>query len=223
MKILYGAPASVFVRKPRILLREKGVDFHCEPTNPMLEVSHEFKAISPLLKIPAFKENDFHIADSSAICAYIDAKYPFPSFYPKKPEELAQALWFEEYADTVLFSAIAPCYYQTVLVPLYRNREPDELAIENALTKNLPTVAAYLENCIKGKQYFVGNQFSIADIAIVSIFFNMVFSGYPLPEDKWPHLSAYLNRHFQRESFKECIVDVVQELTRASHSKASLI
>ncbi len=36
MKILYGAPASVFVRKPRIILNEKGIDFHCEPINPML-------------------------------------------------------------------------------------------------------------------------------------------------------------------------------------------
>ena len=84
MRILYGAPASVFVRKPRILLNEKGIDFHCEPTNPMLEVSDEFKNISPLLKIPVFKDNDFVIADSSAICAYIDAKYPSPSFYRKR-------------------------------------------------------------------------------------------------------------------------------------------
>lgn len=97
MKILYGAPNSVFVRKPRILLQEKNIHFITAPVSPMLNLSEEFKAISPLGKIPVFKDEDFVLADSSAICAYIDAKYPTPPFYPKKPEELAQALWFEEY------------------------------------------------------------------------------------------------------------------------------
>jgi glutathione S-transferase len=81
MRILYGAPGSVFVRKPRILLQEKNIHFISQPVNPMLEVSDEFKAISPLKKIPVFKDNDYVIADSSAICAYIKKPrqdYAFP-------------------------------------------------------------------------------------------------------------------------------------------------
>jgi glutathione S-transferase len=74
MKILYGAPGSVFVRKPRILLQEKGISFTANPINPMLDVSEEFKTISPLRKIPVFKDEDYVIPDSSAICAYIDEK-----------------------------------------------------------------------------------------------------------------------------------------------------
>ncbi|WP_019217880.1 glutathione S-transferase N-terminal domain-containing protein [Legionella tunisiensis] len=46
-RILYGAPASVFVRKPRILMQEKRLSFITEPVNPMLAVSAEFEAISP--------------------------------------------------------------------------------------------------------------------------------------------------------------------------------
>ncbi len=67
MRILYGAPASVFVRKPRILLQEKGISFNAHPVNPMLDVTDEFKRMSPLNKIPVFKEGDYVIADSSAI------------------------------------------------------------------------------------------------------------------------------------------------------------
>lgn len=83
----------------------------------MLAVSAEFEAISPLRKIPAFREGDYVLADSSAICAYLEKQYPSPSFYPTTAEALGKALWFEEYADTALFQAIAPCYYQTVLAP----------------------------------------------------------------------------------------------------------
>lgn len=216
MKILYGAPGSVFVRKPRILLQEKNIDFIAQPVNPMLEVSEEFKAMSPLGKIPVFKDGDYVIADSSAICAYIDRKYPSPSFYPEDPESFGETLWFEEYADTALFQAVAPCYYQTILVPLYRDREPDYNAIHIAISKNLPPVADYLEAKLKGKLYLVANQFTIADVAVASVFFNMYLSGFPLSKSKWPCLSAYLDFHFERKSFSSCRTDIMLEIERIS-------
>jgi glutathione S-transferase len=212
MKILYGAPGSVFVRKPRILLQEKNIDFIAQAVNPMLEVSEKFKAMNPLGKIPVFKDGDYVIADSSAICAYIDRKYPSSSFYPEDPESFGEAIWFEEYADTALFQAVAPCYYQTILVPLYRNREPDYNAIHAALSKNLPPVADYLETKLKGKLYLVANQFTIADVAVASVFFNMYLSGFPLSKSKWPHLTAYLDFHFERESFSSCRKDIMLEI-----------
>lgn len=216
MKILYGAPGSVFVRKPRILLQEKGVEFITQPVNPMLEVSEEFKALSPLKKIPVFKDEDYVLADSSAICAYIDAKYPSLLFYPKDPLLLGQALWLEEYADTALFQAVAPCYYQTVLVPLYRNREPDQKAIQIAISQNFPPHADYLEKHLIGKQYLVGDKFTIADVAVTSVFFNMYLSGYPLSRLRWPNLVNYLNSQFQRKSFKSCVKDMEIELEKLS-------
>lgn len=214
-KILYGAPASVFVRKPRILMQEKGLGFITEPVNPMLAVSAEFEAISPLGKIPAFRDGDYVLADSSAICAYIEKQYPSPSFYPTAAEALGKALWFEEYADTALFQAIAPCYYQTVLAPLYRNRRPAQPVINEALTEKLPPIAAYLEKQLIGKRYLVDEQFTIADIAITSIFLNMYLSGYPLEQAQWPHLSTYLQQNFERASFRSCINEVNEELERA--------
>jgi glutathione S-transferase len=216
MRILYGAPGSVFVRKPRILLQEKGISFIAQPVNPMLEVSDEFKAISPLKKIPVFKDSNYVVADSSAICAYIDMKYPSPSFYPKDPETLGQVLWLEEYADTALFQAIAPCYYQTVLVPLYCHRQPDQNAINTVISQNLPPVADYLEKKVIGKQYLVSDQFTIADVAVTSTFLNMYLAGFPLSESKWPHLTTYLDRHFQRESFSSCVEDVKVELKKVN-------
>nr|HAT8713882.1 glutathione S-transferase family protein [Legionella jordanis] len=220
MRVLYGAPASVFVRKVAILLEEKGVGFVVDPVNPMLETSAEFKSISPLGKIPVFRDGDFTVADSSAICSYIEAKYPAPPFYPKTAEELAKALWYEEFADTALFQAIAPCYYQAVLVPLYRNRVPDEQSIQRALMQQLPPVADYLERQLIDKRHLVGHEFSIADVAVVSIFLNMHAAGFSLPEGKWPWLSSYLKLHFQRPSVLFCTQDLHKEVQRAEARKA---
>jgi glutathione S-transferase len=223
LKILYGAPASTFVRKPRILLVEKNIPFITIPVNPMLETSEEFKAISPLGKIPVFQDENFTIADSSVICAYIDKQYPTPSFYPNDPKALSQALWLEEYADTALFQAIAPCYYQTVLVPLYRNRQPDQHAIQVALSQQLPPIADYLEKTLAHKEFFVANQFSIADVTIISIFLNMHAAGFPLSKTKWPGLAAYLDRHFQRASFSLSMEDVKKECEKLTANLSCLL
>lgn len=214
MIILYGAPASVFVRKPRILLQEKQIPFQTDPINLYEYINNNFKQASPLNKIPALRDNDYLLADSSAICAYIDKKYPAPSFYPEDPKEFGKALWYEEYADTVLFQAIAPCYYQTILVPLYKGTLPDQKAIDNAITHNLPPVANYLDNELINKDFLVGNQITIADVAVTSMFMNMYLSGFPLDKERWPNLSRYLEILFKRESFFSCIQDVEIELNR---------
>lgn len=214
MIILYGAPGSVFVRKPRILLQEKKIDFTVDPINLYQYVNPEFKQASPLNKIPALRDGDFTLADSSAICAYIDKKYPHPKFYPDHSEEYGKALWYEEYADTVLFQAIAPCYYQTILVPLYKQQEPDQNAINVVLKEKLPVVATYLESQLINKSFLVDNQFTIADVAVVSMFFNMYQSGFTVSSSLWPNLSRYLDNHFKRDSFTSCVKDIETERSK---------
>jgi len=101
-----------------------------------------------------------------------------------------------------------------VLVPLYHRREPDKEAINTALNMQLPKVASYLEDELIAKQFLVGNQFTIADVAVVSMFMNMYLSGFQLDPECWPNLSAYLNQHFKRESFNSCVQDVEAELLK---------
>ena len=214
MLILYGDPASVFVRKPRILLKEKRIDFKIDPIDIYEYINDEFNKASPLKKIPALKDGNFTLADSSAICAYIDKKYPNPSFYPSEPKCYGKALWYEEYADTVLFQAVAPCYYQMVLVPLYYHRKPDIEAINRAINIHLPNVASYLDNELMEKQFLVGSNFTIADVAVVSMFMNMYLSGFQLNSEFWPNLSTYLDNHFKRESFSDCIKDVEAKIVK---------
>jgi glutathione S-transferase len=202
---LYGDPASVFVRKVRILLVEKKIPFIPIVYNPLVEHSPEFLAMNPLNKIPVLKQGSYTLADSSAICAYLDKKYPTPAFYPQEVEAYGKVLSYEEYADTALFNALAPCYFQKVLVPLYRERLPDEQAIEDSLKVKLPPICDYLENELKGKTYLVDHQFTVADVAIASMFLNTFASGFPLPTNKWPLLNHYLQSIFNRQSFKDCV------------------
>ncbi len=218
MRILYGAPASVFVRKVKILLIEKNLEYVNIPINPMLELPQEFKKISPLGKIPVYQEDGYILSDSSAICAYLDAKYSHPSFYPKNPELLGRTLWLEEFADSALFQATAACYYQTVLVRLYRERAPDAQAIDSAIAQQLPPMADYLEKELGVNEFLIGDFFTIADVSVSCILMNVYLSGYELSFKKWPNLTHYLERIFNRASFRICELDVKKEISKLACS-----
>ena len=90
MPTLYGISASPFVRKVRVALAEKGIAYEHDPVVPM-NVSAEYKKISPLGKVPAYKDGDRTLADSSVICAYLERVHPSPPLYPQGPEDYARA------------------------------------------------------------------------------------------------------------------------------------
>ncbi len=106
MPKVHGVNASPFVRKVRVALAEKGIDYELIPVMPM-GVSDEFKKISPLGKIPVFEADDgFTLPDSSCILPYLERIQPDPSLYPKDAKDFGWALFLEEYADSKLAETV---------------------------------------------------------------------------------------------------------------------
>src|SRR6201996_8204359 len=103
---LYGSNLSPFVRKIRVVLMEKGIDYALDQINPFRQPP-EFAAISPLKRIPVLRDTDLPelntLPDSSVIADYLENKFPEPVLYPKSHFARARALWFEEYADSGIF------------------------------------------------------------------------------------------------------------------------
>ena len=104
---LLGGSVSPFVRKIRVVLAEKGLDYEHEQVNPF-SAPPGWREISPLGRIPAFKDGDRIINDSSVIAAYLEKKFPKPALYPSDPYDYARALWFEEFMDGARGSAAGP-------------------------------------------------------------------------------------------------------------------
>ncbi len=173
MKI-YGFPLSPFVRKVLVTLKEKRLDAELVPSNPN-QPDPEFSAVSPFHKIPAFRDGDFTIADSTAIVTYLDAKYPEPALLPSSPEARARAVWFEEGADTVLIPTAAPIVVNRFLRPRIFGTEGDEaaaLAAEEAVKRPLD----YLESKVTDE--WLDTEFSIGDVAVASAFRTLGYAGW---------------------------------------------
>ena len=198
MKI-YGFPLSPFVRKVVVAVKEKGLEAEVVPSNPS-QPDEEFAAISRFHKIPAFRDGDFTLADSTAIVTYLDAKYPEPALLPASPEARAKAIWFEEVADTVFIPAGAPIVLNRFLRPRIFGTEGEEAAAidaEEAVKRTL----AYLDGAVSDG--WLAGEFTVGDIAVASVIRTLGYAGWQLDAAAYPRLAAWYGRVQAREGWKQ--------------------
>ena len=207
--IVYGSNLSPFVRKVRIVLIEKGVDYTLDQINPFRQPP-EFAAISPLKQIPVLRDTDQPepntLPDSSVIADYLERKFPIPSLFPVAPFARARALWFEEYADSGLFPVMGRGLFFERVVKKFQRGVTDAALCLRTVTESLPPFFDYLEGEIRGKAFFV-DEFSIADIAVASVMANYRHSGEELDAARWPHLAAHVAKILARPSFKSVLAE----------------
>lgn len=205
MLIVYGVGPSPYVRKVRVLLAEKGVPYELEPVFPM-NVSAEFKKISPLGKIPALRDGDRTLCDSSILCAYLERKHPEPPLYPSDAYDCARALWFEEYGDSGLAPVLGPkIFFQKIVAPRFLGQKTDEAMVEKALADEVPPLFDYLEGELGAADALIGGRFSIADIGVCTQIANFQHAGCAVDAARWPKLARYARATLARPSFAKLL------------------
>lgn len=204
MPTVYGVPLSPFVRKVRLAMEEKGIEYQLESVLPFPphNAAPEFRAMSPLGKVPALRDGDFTISDSSVILNYLDQKHPSSSLRPADAEGCARALWFEEFADSKLAETIGPIFFNRVVKPNILQQEPDPSAIEAAL-EALPPFFDYLEGQLSDNGFLVGEELTVADVAVGAMLRLFQVAGESVDASKWPKLAAYHGRLDQRPTFEK--------------------
>jgi glutathione S-transferase len=207
---LYGSNLSPFVRKVRVILIEKSIDYTLDQINPFRQPP-EFAAISPLKRIPVLRDTDLPepntLPDSSVIADYLEHKFPMPRLYPAAPFARAQALWLEEYVDGGLFPVMGAGLFFERVVKKFQRGITDVALCERTVQQTLPPFFDYLEREIGGKSFFVDETFTIADIAVASVMVNYRHSGEELDATRWPAFSAYLAKVLARPSFQVMLAD----------------
>ena len=197
--IVHGSTLSPFVRKVMVFAAEKGlaVENKVAPPGPK---SAEFLAISPFGKIPAFEDGDFRLCDSSAIVHYLDAQYPEHNLIPVEARARGRTVWFDEYADTIMFAAAAPIFFNRVVAGLM-GMEGDMVAADKAEAEALPPVLAYLERAIPASGFLVEDRLTLADIAVAAPFVNFSHAGVMIDAAAFPKVTAYAAAMLARPSF----------------------
>lgn len=211
---VYGAPLSPFVRKLRLLLAEKGLDYQLQIVAPFNQPDWFFE-ISPLGRIPGFRDGELSLADSSVIAQYIEEQHPETvALYGHSAAERAQIRWLEKYADYELAPLTTFCVFVNRALNPTMGKPCDEAEVQKAIEDKLPRHFDYLEKTLAGNDYFVGNRLSMADLAFACQVINMEHGNAQIDAARWPGLAALQARLCQRDSVQAILPDECRMLEK---------
>jgi len=210
--IVYGSTLSPYVRKVMAFATEKGLALELKPAG-LGRGGPEFEQCSPFGKMPGFRDpgadhgRDFCISDSTAIITYLDAKYPEPNLIPVDPIARARAIWYEEFADTILMAAGGKIFFNRFVAPKVLKTAGDEGVAAAAELNELPPLLDYLETLVPDCGFLIESRITLADIAVASPFVNMEHVGLKTDAARWPRTARYLDAIHARPSFAPVIAE----------------
>jgi len=157
---LIGSHTSPFVRKVRIVLAEKKIEYDFVIDSPWLEGS-KVPNINPLGKIPALVlDDDTPLFDSRVIVEYIDSVTPNNKLIPAPSRERTEVKRWEAVADGIC-DAAAAVFLEAKRPPAQQSA--DWIARQRSkITRGLEFMAEELGE----KPFCMGTHLSLADIAV---------------------------------------------------------
>src|SRR5262245_4035651 len=96
---LFANSLSPFVRKVRITLYEKGVDFDAVEIERG-EQRADLLRVNPRGEVPALVDGDVVVVGSSTICDYVEERFPACPLLPSEPSARARCRTLERLSDT---------------------------------------------------------------------------------------------------------------------------
>lgn len=197
---LIASLTSPYVRKIRILLLEKQLEFEFVNDSPWEAATH-VPDFNPLGKVPALVTDAGEIFfDSPIIADYIETLGEYAPQIPQNALESVRVRQLEALADGITDAGVA------WLMETRRAADKQEPA---GITRQRDKVCrglTVLEKRLGANEWFYGGEFSRADIAVACC---LLWFDFRLPSfawrDSYPVLAAYAERLGKRPSFAATI------------------
>jgi glutathione S-transferase len=197
-----GAPNP---RRVNMFLFEKGIT-HIERQNYDLNAgehrSAAFTAMNPISRVPVLELDDGRfLAESRAICSYLESLYPEPNLMGVDAEERAFIEMADRQVEMTLLAAVANHVRHTHpgLLPL-ENPQFKDYAAEQG--KRMVAAAALFDAVLARQPWMAGDRFTIADItAFCGLEFARLVKFKPA-EAGFVNLAAWRDRVAERPSAK---------------------
>tara|TARA_Y100001978_G_scaffold40032_1_gene35585 strand:+ start:236 stop:961 length:726 start_codon:yes stop_codon:yes gene_type:complete len=192
MLTLYQFRHSSFCLKVRLALHAKKIPYRVQEVSPGIGQIEIFQ-MSGQKQLPVIKDdNDQIISDSSNICEYIDQKNDLNRLFPQDEQLLAQAKIIEDWADTTmattckkalvkstldnpqLRSALLPDEVPSTIrgivnkLPFQKVSKISNVVLSDKSNLDLQKILEALSKTLITQKFLIGNNLSIADIAVAS-------------------------------------------------------
>ena len=192
---LYGSARS---RGVRVLwmLGELGIKFDHKDWLPRAPETRtpEYRALNPNGRVPTIDDDGFILSESMAINFYLAKKHKSP-LYPADPKMEARALQWSLWETDRLDRQIVNYARHSKELPA-AERKPE---IAEASWKEIVESFDVLEGALSKSEWLAGPAFSVGDLNVAAA----LYRALTLDLGKWPKLSAWLKRCWERPAAKK--------------------
>lgn len=226
---LYHGAISNCSMRVRMTLIEKGLDWesHHIDLKKKENITDEYFGINPNGLVPTLIDNGVVHIESNDIIDYLDETYPEPSLRAADNDEMMEWLHL---AAAIHVPACKPYVYATKIAAkikkteeeqakydaLQQNKELKEFHSKHAGDKQFSTsefdkAKAILNACftklevtLEGRDWIMGDQFTLADISWIPLYFVLYGCGFPF--DRYPNVQRWAAAFEAKESYQQGVL-----------------
>ena len=164
MNRLYHVPLSPFCRKVRLVLAEKKIEVELVEER-YWEQDPDFLRRNPAGKVPVLRMDGMTMAESQAICEYLEESCPEPALLPKgakaRYEVRRLCSWFD---DKFHHEVTANLLYERVNKKITKQGYPESRNVK-AGAKAIKYHLDYMTWLLDQRRWLAGDQMTLADFA----------------------------------------------------------
>lgn len=194
MMVLYSGTTCPFSQRCRFVLFEKGMDFEIRDVD-LFNKPEDIAVMNPYGQLPILVERDLILYESNIINEYIDERFPHPQLMPADPIMRARARLFLFNFEKELFTHVSTLEARGV---------PDNPKLREWARNQLRDRLAQLAPIFVKNKYFLGEEFSMLDVAIAPLLWRLDHYEIELPKSAVP-IQKYAERLFSRPAYIEAL------------------
>ncbi|WP_218996877.1 stringent starvation protein SspA [Shewanella algae] len=193
---LFSGADDLYSHQVRIVLAEKGVTVDVLQVDPN-DMPEDLLELNPYNSVPTLVDRELVLYESRIIMEYLDERFPHPPLMPVYPVSRGQSRLMMHRIDTDWYCLVD------------RIRKGDRAdAARKELQESLLSIAPVFAEM----PYFMSEEFGLADCYLGPLLWRLPVLGIELDNRGGKDIKAYMNRIFERESFKASLTEAEREM-----------
>ena len=197
---LYSDARDHYSHRVRMVLAEKGVTIDVVDVDPA-DKPEALAEINPYNTLPTLLDRDLVLYESTVIMEYLDERFPHPPLLPVYPVQRALSrLWI---------TRVEKEWSQKVdILMAGKGRETVISKARKELRESIISIAPIFDE----KPFFMNEEFTLVDCCVIPILWRLEECDISLPERSTKPLQQYMQRMFERESFRASLTEAELEM-----------
>lgn len=198
---LFSNPADQYSHRVRLVLAEKGVAVEIIDCDART-MPPELLEVNPSSSLPTLLDRELVLYQSSVVMEYLDERFPHPPLLPVYPVARATSRLMMHRIDNEWASRLD-------LLASGKAREAQATRARMELQESLQEAAEGFTD----KGYFLGaDEFSLVDCCVAPLLWRLQSVGIDLPDRPARSLKRYMQRLFDRDSFRASLSEIELEM-----------